>query len=293
MHQAGIENPGTMAAVLGLDDDQVEVACRARRRRRVGRQLQRPRPGRHRRVARGRRRGRRRAKELGAKKVMPLPVGGRVPHAVHGAGPRPAAQGDRRGRPARHRGAGRSPTSTPLAHDTGAEWASLLSAQLCSPVRWKHCLLTLDDARRHRLRRARPGRRAHRHGQAHGRRARAPSSVVDARRARQAARVGQRRRRPRGRRPARGRAPLRHRAARRQPGGRRVHARSPTSPTARASTSATCSATSATHEVRSPFAGVAAELHRRRRRAGHAQPTHRLAADGLTCQHYLPESAAP
>ena len=28
MHDAGIENPGTMAAVLGLDDDLVEVACR-------------------------------------------------------------------------------------------------------------------------------------------------------------------------------------------------------------------------------------------------------------------------
>src|SRR5258706_12710580 len=27
MHQAGIENPGTMAAVLGLDDDLVEIAC--------------------------------------------------------------------------------------------------------------------------------------------------------------------------------------------------------------------------------------------------------------------------
>ncbi|HEY5876437.1 MAG TPA: ACP S-malonyltransferase, partial [Ilumatobacteraceae bacterium] len=28
MHDAGLENPGTMAAVLGLDDDLVEVACR-------------------------------------------------------------------------------------------------------------------------------------------------------------------------------------------------------------------------------------------------------------------------
>ena len=28
MHHAGINNPGTMAAVLGLDDDQVEIACR-------------------------------------------------------------------------------------------------------------------------------------------------------------------------------------------------------------------------------------------------------------------------
>jgi [acyl-carrier-protein] S-malonyltransferase len=28
MHDAGIEHPGTMAAVLGLDDEQVDVACR-------------------------------------------------------------------------------------------------------------------------------------------------------------------------------------------------------------------------------------------------------------------------
>ena len=32
-----------------------------------------------------------------------------------------------------------------LAHDRGVDWASLLSAQLSSPVRWKHCLLTLSE----------------------------------------------------------------------------------------------------------------------------------------------------
>ncbi len=32
-----------------------------------------------------------------------------------------------------------------LPHARGAEWASLLSAQLSNPVRWKHCLLTLED----------------------------------------------------------------------------------------------------------------------------------------------------
>ena len=49
-------SPGTMAAVLGLDDDLVEVACRRADSRRVGGQLQRPRPGRDRRLGRGRRR---------------------------------------------------------------------------------------------------------------------------------------------------------------------------------------------------------------------------------------------
>ena len=28
MHDAGLDNPGTMAAVLGLDDEDVEIACR-------------------------------------------------------------------------------------------------------------------------------------------------------------------------------------------------------------------------------------------------------------------------
>jgi [acyl-carrier-protein] S-malonyltransferase len=32
-----------------------------------------------------------------------------------------------------------------IAHNYGNEWASLLSAQLSSPVRWKQCLLTLND----------------------------------------------------------------------------------------------------------------------------------------------------
>ena len=32
-----------------------------------------------------------------------------------------------------------------LAHSAGGEWSSLLSAQLSSPVRWKHCLLTLSE----------------------------------------------------------------------------------------------------------------------------------------------------
>ena len=32
-----------------------------------------------------------------------------------------------------------------LPHQLGKEWASLLSAQLSSPVRWKHVLLELAD----------------------------------------------------------------------------------------------------------------------------------------------------
>jgi [acyl-carrier-protein] S-malonyltransferase len=85
------------------------------------------------------------ARELGAKKVMPLQVSG----AFHT--PYMTAARDR----LRAAIAAADPRDTEvpvvsnvdaLAHDQGAEWASLLSAQLSSPVRWKHCLLTLGEA---------------------------------------------------------------------------------------------------------------------------------------------------
>jgi len=144
MHDAGLEHPGTMAAVLGLDDDQVDVACRradedvwvanynapgqvviAGSPDGVG-------------AASGH------AKELGAKRVMPLPVSGAF-HTPFMIGARA------RLRSAIAMAAPRD-TDVPvvsnvdaLPHDEGDEWASLLSAQLSSPVRWKQCLLELDD----------------------------------------------------------------------------------------------------------------------------------------------------
>lgn len=144
MHDAGIASPGTMAAVLGLDDDMVEVACR-----RADSEVW---------VANYNASGQVViagsidgvasagivAKELGAKKVMPLQVSGafhtpfmtsardRLRKAIADAAPRD--------------------TEVPvisnvdaIAHNTGDEWTSLLSAQLSSPVRWKHCLLTMSE----------------------------------------------------------------------------------------------------------------------------------------------------
>ena len=84
------------------------------------------------------------AKELGAKKVMPLQVSG----AFHTPFMQPARDRLRKAIAE----AGPRDTEVPvvsnvdaLAHNTGEEWASLLSAQLSSPVRWKHCLLTLAE----------------------------------------------------------------------------------------------------------------------------------------------------
>jgi [acyl-carrier-protein] S-malonyltransferase len=84
------------------------------------------------------------AKELGAKKAMPLPVSG----AFHTPFMTPARERLREAIAA----AQPRDTEVPIvsnvdgiAHDHGDEWSSLLSAQLSSPVRWKQCLLTLAD----------------------------------------------------------------------------------------------------------------------------------------------------
>jgi len=144
MHEAGQNNPGTMSAILGLDDELVEVACRRADSDVWVANFNAP--GRI--VIAGSAEGVAKAvviaKELGAKKAMALPVSGafhtpfmipardRLREAIASANPRD--------------------TEVPvisnvdaIAHDHGNEWASLLSAQLSSPVRWKQCLLTLND----------------------------------------------------------------------------------------------------------------------------------------------------
>src|SRR4051812_29157922 len=144
MHDAGLAQPGTMSAVLGLDDDQVDVACRradadvwVANYNAPGQVVIAGSPD-------GVAAATRHAKELGAKKVMPLPVSGafhtpfmtaartRLRAAIAAAEPRD--------------------TEVPvvanvdaLPHHEGKEWTSLLSAQLSSPVRWKHCLQELHD----------------------------------------------------------------------------------------------------------------------------------------------------
>jgi [acyl-carrier-protein] S-malonyltransferase len=144
MHEAGLASPGTMAAILGLDDDQVEIACRRADSDVWVANFNAPGQV----VIAGSVAGVSAAgviaKELGAKRVMSLPVSGafhtpfmssardRLREAISLAAPRD--------------------TEVPiisnvdaLAHDIGSDWSSLLSAQLSSPVRWKHCLLTMAE----------------------------------------------------------------------------------------------------------------------------------------------------
>ena len=142
MHEAGSQSPGVMSAVLGLDDDQVEIACR-----RADADVW---------VANYNAPGQvviagapdavtaasQHAKDLGAKRVMSLPVSG----AFHTPFMTPARDRLRAAiAEARPRDSDVPIVSNvdALSHQQGGEWAALLSAQLCSPVRWKHSLVEL------------------------------------------------------------------------------------------------------------------------------------------------------
>ncbi len=273
MYDAGIDNPGTMAAVLGLDDDQVDVACR-----RADADVwiaNYNAPGQV--VIAGSPDGvtvaTEHAKALGAKKIIPLQVSGafhtpymisardRLREAIAAAGPRDAEV----------------PIVSnvdALPHQLGTEWPSLLSAQLSSPVRWKHVVLELVDSGVDEFVELGPGARAHRDGQAHRnggaadlrRHARGPRPADRVRPARGAGTANSHRRR----------ASLRQRATRRQHRCRHLHpgcwhrrwhgdrGRHGARPRRRS-------------RGPLPVRRRAAELHRRRHRTGHATATDRLA----------------
>jgi len=145
MQAAADDRPGTMAAILGLDDDQVDIACA-----RVAGDVW---------VANYNAPGQvviagdetavaeagDVAKELGAKRAMPLPVGG----AFHTPFMAPARD---RLRKAIDQTDFRDADTFVVANVDGAvhkasgDWKGLLTAQLCSPVRWRHSLHTLDDS---------------------------------------------------------------------------------------------------------------------------------------------------
>ncbi len=144
MHDASQEHPGTMAAVLGLDDEQVEIACRRADHDVWVANFNAPGQVVIAGAADGVSAAAAVARELGAKKVMPLPVSG----AFHTPFMSPARD---RLRKAIAEACPRD-TEVPvisnvdaLPHAVGDEWSSLLSAQLSSPVRWKQSLNTLHE----------------------------------------------------------------------------------------------------------------------------------------------------
>lgn len=142
MQDAAEQSSGTMMAVLGLDDDDVEAAClRAEADVWVANFNA---PGQV--VIAGSPEGLAAAaavaRSLGAKRVMAIPVGG----AFHTPFMAPARD---RLRKALAAAAFREPDPTVVAnvdaraHADPADWPGLLSAQLCSPVRWRQSLTTL------------------------------------------------------------------------------------------------------------------------------------------------------
>lgn len=145
MQAAAERNAGTMAAVLGLEDELVEAACaRADDDAWVANLNA---PGQV--VIAGSDSGVGQAaeiaKELGAKRAMPLPVGG----AFHTPYMEPAR--------ARLMGAlattDFSESRIPVVanvdarlHSDAHDWSELLQEQLCKPVRWRQTILTLVEA---------------------------------------------------------------------------------------------------------------------------------------------------
>jgi [acyl-carrier-protein] S-malonyltransferase len=144
MQIAAEERTGTMAAILGLDDDKVDIACA-----RVAGDVwvaNYNAPGQV--VVAGVpdavERAGEIAKELGAKRAMAIPVGG----AFHTPLMAPARD---RLRKAIDQTEIRDPQGIVVAnvdgqaHEDAASWKGLLNAQLCSPVRWRQSLHTLDE----------------------------------------------------------------------------------------------------------------------------------------------------
>ncbi|MBG7605038.1 MAG: ACP S-malonyltransferase [Actinobacteria bacterium] len=145
MHDAGLAQPGTMAAVLGLDDDQVDIACRRADSEVWVANFNAPGQV----VIAGSPDGvdaaTIQAKDLGARKVLPLRVSGAF-HTPFMAGARDRLRVALADADPRDTDVPVVSNVDALPHDQGDVWASLLSAQLSSPVRWKQCLLTLADS---------------------------------------------------------------------------------------------------------------------------------------------------
>lgn len=142
MQAAADEHPGTMAAVLGLDDGDVDAACR--RADGDAWVANYNAPGQT--VVAGSREALDRtaaaAKELGAKKVMPIPVGG----AFHTPYMAPARDRLRKALASARINAPEVPVVANVdarPHTDAGDWEQLLSSQLCSPVRWHQSITRL------------------------------------------------------------------------------------------------------------------------------------------------------
>lgn len=143
MQAAAEERPGTMAAVLGLDDDKVDQACRVDGNVWVANYNA---PGQV--VIAGDphslRQAGRAAKELGAKRVLPIKVGG----AFHTPFMAPARDRLRKTLTETELRPANRPVFTNIDAEphTAPDWTGFLGAQLTNPVQWRKTLHALDQA---------------------------------------------------------------------------------------------------------------------------------------------------
>jgi [acyl-carrier-protein] S-malonyltransferase len=144
MQEATAERPGTMAAILGLDDDDADAACRKADGEVWVANFNAPGQVVISGVVEAVEAASDAARALGAKKVMALAVSG----AFHT--PLMASARDRL-REAIAEVTLREPDVAVVAnidarpHTDPEEWSGLLSAQLCSPVRWRQSVQRLVD----------------------------------------------------------------------------------------------------------------------------------------------------
>jgi [acyl-carrier-protein] S-malonyltransferase len=143
MHDAGEENPGTMAAVLGLDDERAEAACAGLDGVWIANYNA---PGQV--VLAGTAEGianaSQAARELGAKKVTELKVAG----AFHTPLMEPASRRLRKALSSTRFLLPEVPVVANIdarAHRGAGEWRTLLARQLCNPVRWRQSMQTLGS----------------------------------------------------------------------------------------------------------------------------------------------------
>jgi [acyl-carrier-protein] S-malonyltransferase len=143
MEQAAAANPGTMAAILGLDPEGVAAACAGVEGAWVANDNA---PGQIviAGTAAGIEEASAAARELGAKRVVALAVGG----GFHTPLMQPAQEAlDATLASACFRDGSVAGVANvdAEAHTAGAEWRGLLSSQLTSPVRWRRSLLRLAE----------------------------------------------------------------------------------------------------------------------------------------------------
>ncbi len=145
MQMAADERPGTMVALLGIDDDDADAACRradgdawVANYNAPGQVVIAGEAGALDRAVAA-------AKELGIKRAMPLAVGG----AFHTPYMALARERLREALALARLNDPEVPVVANIdgrAHAEAGDWASLLSAQLVSPVRWRQSVVQMADA---------------------------------------------------------------------------------------------------------------------------------------------------